>query len=165
MAEKKSVEQEQYGNINLEVTRKKKFRINGDPSTVLELNTSDMNIVTRLKTILPRLQELQKEATEKIDSVAISDDTENLDTIADFADVLCQIDSEMRALIDELFDANVSEVCAPSGSMYDPFAGEFRYEHIIEVIANLYADNITSEFKKMEQRVNSKTAKYTKKKR
>lgn len=165
MAEKKSVEQEQYGNINLEVTRKKKFRINGDPSTILELNTSDMNIVTRLKTILPRLQELQSEAQAKIDSVAISPETEDLTGIADFADVLCQIDSEMRALIDELFDANVSAVCAPSGSMYDPFNGEFRYEHIIEVIGNLYAENITSEFKKMEQRVNSKTAKYTKKKR
>ena len=165
MAEKKSVEKELFGNIDLEVTKKKKFRINGDADKVLELNISDMNIVTRLKTILPKLQDLQKEANEKIDAVAITPDSDDdLEAITGLADALVDIDTKMRNLIDELFDSNVSELCAPDGSMYDPFAGEFRYEHIISVIGDLYATNISEEFDKMSKRISKRTAKYTKKK-
>ena len=73
-----------------------------------------------------------------------------------------KIDMEMRQLVDEIFDSNVSEVCAPSGSMFDPFNGTFRYEHIIDVLSKLYKNNLNSEFKKMSARIRKKTSKYTK---
>ena len=49
--------------------------------------------------------------------------------------------------------------------MYDPVGGEFRFEHIIEVLLNLYANNLTSEFSKMQERVKKHTAKYANKRR
>ena len=38
----------------------------------------------------------------------------------------------MRELIDFIFQANVSSVCADDGTMADPLNGQFRFEHIIE---------------------------------
>ena len=73
------------------------------------------------------------------------------------------IDDKMREEIDFIFDAPVSKVCADGGSMYDPFEGMFRFEHIIDALSKLYETNLNSEFSKMKRRVSAKTSKYTKK--
>lgn len=139
-------------DIDLSVTRKKRFRIDGDDSRILELNTSDMNILLRLDEVEARLQSLA-------DSVTFdAEDTENAE-----ANVkkLLNTDKEMRDLMDYLFDSKVSEICAPSGTMYDPFNGKYRFEHIIETLFALYEDNIEAEYKKMNKNVQKHTAKYT----
>lgn len=139
-------------DIDLSVTRKKRFRIDGDDSRILELNTSDMNILLRLDEVESRLQSLA-------DSVTFdAEDTENAE-----ANVkkLLNTDKEMRDLMDYLFDSKVSEICAPSGTMYDPFNGKYRFEHIIETLFALYEDNIDAEYKKMNRNVQKHTAKYT----
>ena len=73
------------------------------------------------------------------------------------------VDTDMRNLIDYLFDSNVSEVCAPFGSMYDPIDGIQRYEHIINALIPLYDETISTETKKVQARVKKHTSKYTKK--
>jgi hypothetical protein len=60
-----------------------------------------------------------------------------------------------------MFDAPVSAAAAPSGSMYDPFNGSFRYEHIITAVMKQYEDNLQSEFSKMEKQLKKHTDKYT----
>lgn len=147
------------GDIDLSAIRKKRFRINGDNNTVLELNTSDMNILKRLEEFYPKLQKLAQEASLKKLSVEEAEDDKTFDKLTKS---LVKIDMSMRQMIDEIFDSNVSEVCAPSGSMMDPFNGEFRFEHIIETLANLYESNLSKEFKQMSQRMKKHTAKYTK---
>ena len=74
---------------------------------------------------------------------------------------LLNTDAEMRELMDYLFDSPVSAVCAPQGSMYDPFNGKYRFEHIMETLFALYESNIEAEYKKMKANVNKRTAKYT----
>lgn len=145
-------------------TPKKRFRINGDNNRILELNTSDITIVKRLKDIYPKLQELANDAIKKVDGVKdeTSETGERSIDLDQLADVLSEIDGNMRTLVDELFDANVSEVCAPDGSMYDPFNGVLRYEHIIETLANLYSTNFKDEVKAMNKRVQKHTDKYIK---
>ena len=64
--------------------------------------------------------------------------------------------------MDKLFDANVSETCAPSGTMFDPINGKFRFEHIIDVLSGLYESNMQSEIKKTASRIAKHTDKYTK---
>lgn len=145
-------------DIDLSPIKKQSFRINGDNDKMLELNTSDMNIVVRLNKIYPKLQKLADEAVEL--SKTDMDNTE--EGLNKFATKLEEIDVKMSNLVDELFDANVSAVCKDGGSMYDPFNGTFRFEHIINTLANLYTNNFSKEFSKMKQRVNKHTSKYIK---
>lgn len=141
-------------DINLSATRKKKFRIDGDDNRILELNTSDMNVLLRLDEVEQRLQNLA-------DSVTF--DSESGETAEQSVKKLLSTDKEMRELIDYLFDSNVSEICAPSGSMYDPFNGKYRFEHIVETLFTLYEENIEKEYKKMSKNVQKHTAKYVNK--
>lgn len=139
-------------DIDLSVTRKKRFRIDGDDSRIIELNTSDMNILLRLDEVEERLKTLA-------DSVTFDDEgaepEENIKR-------LLSTDKEMRDLMDYLFDSKISDICAPSGSMYDPFNGKYRFEHIMETLFTLYEENIEQEYKKMTTNVQKHTAKYTK---
>lgn len=134
-------------DIDLSVTRKKRFRIDGDNDRILELNTSDLTIIDRLENVYPKLDELCKAVGEL--------DTESSNKS------FREIDTQMRDLMDYLFDCNVSTICAPSGSMFDPLGGSFRFEHIIESLIKLYEENLTSELKRVQNRVKLHTSKYT----
>lgn len=149
-------------DIDLSAIEKKRFRINEDSNRILELNVSDMSVLTRLEDATPKLNAL----LSKLDGAneSMTDEDGELDT-SKLAKEFKEIDNQMREIVDFIFDANVSEVCAPDGSMYDPFNGKFRFEHIIETLIGLYNSNIASEFKKMELRTSKHTAKYTKKKK
>ena len=149
-------------DLNLSAIKKKRFRINGDSNKILELNTSDLSITSRLSKSYERLtkymDEVGKILSDIPDEGAVPDEVE--DTINE---QLTLVDDKMRKEIDFIFDAPVSEVCADGGSMYDPFDGMFRFEHIIDALTKLYENNLNSEFSKMKKRVSAKTSKYTKK--
>lgn len=142
-------------NIDLSVFRKKQFTIDGDENRILELDTSDLNIIKRIKEFYPKLEQLK----EKVQN--IPDFKE--DQIIDMAEFLDEIDSEMRVAVDTIFDSNVCEVCVPNGSMYDPINGRLRYEILIDVLGKLYDENLSAEIKKVNKRVEKHTAKYVKK--
>lgn len=142
-------------NIDLSVFRKKQFTIDGDENRILELDTSDLNIVKRIKEFYPKLQKLE----EKLQNIPDFKD----DQLVDIADFLDDIDSEMRTAVDAIFDSNVCEVCVPNGSMYDPINGRLRYEILIDVLSKLYDENLSAEIKKVNKRVEKHTAKYVKK--
>ena len=147
-------------DVNLTPVRKKRFRIDGDNARILELDTSDFSIITRLNTIYPKLEILAQKAADKFGDIDTDKSFDEL--VSETSDKLVSIDAEMREYVDELFGADVSKVCAPSGTMYDLFGGKFRYEHIIESIVNLYEDNINTEVDAIRNRVKRHTEKYTK---
>lgn len=149
-------------DLDLSVTKKKKFRFDKDDSRVVEVNTSDMNLMHRVSEAYPRLQDLQERATKLTEGLD-TESPEPLTEITTMAHRLAAVDAEMRDLIDYMFDAPVASAAAPSGSMYDPFSGSFRYEHIIAVMMKQYEDNLQSEFKKMERQLKAHTDKYTRK--
>lgn len=142
-------------DIDLSITRKKRFRIDGDDNRIIELNTSDMTILNRLDEADKQLRELADKATFGLSETG---DDDNADAVKE----LLATDKQMRAIIDYLFDAPVSDVCAPDGSMYDPFNGKYRFEHIMEILFALYEKNISEEIKKMRKNVQKHTDKYTK---
>ena len=148
-----------YIDINLSATRKKRIRVDGDDNRILELNTSDINILSRLRDGYPKLNALSSKLATIKDIDESDDIQENIAATANFID---EIDTEMRKILDFIFDANVSELCAPSGSMYDMFNGQYRFEIIIEALLKLYEDNINAEYKKMAKRVQKHTDKYIK---
>ena len=130
---------EQLNNIDLSATQRKEFTINNDPTKILRLNTSDLSMVTRLKVLYPKLKTLADDAMREFDNVDESDDVETF--ITKTSESLTKIDTEMRTLMDTLFDANVSELCAPEGTMYDPINGRLRFEYIIETLSNLFVSS------------------------
>jgi len=147
-------------DIDLSAIQKKRFRINGDNSKILELNTSDMRIASRLKEAYPRLNTLMDEVADEFNN--LPDEVEDEETLTKVADAVDKIDKKMRDEIDYIFDANVSEVCGSDGSMWDPIDGMFRYEHIIDKLAKLYENNLDKEFADMKRRVETKAGKYVK---
>jgi len=146
-------------DISLSVTRKKKFRIDGDDSRIIELNTSDINVIGRLNEAYKNLIEMANKASTILDDI----DTDTQEGLDKMVSALKDIDKEMRELIDFIFDSKISDICAPDGSMYDPFNGQFRFEHIIETLSGLYENNFDKEFKKMSSNVRKHTDKYVKK--
>ena len=147
-------------DLDLSITKKKKFRFDKDDNRIVEVNTSDMNLMQRVTDAYPRLQELQDKASKLTEGL----DIENGDAVADLATLatrLSTIDAEMRTMLDYMFDAPVSAAAAPDGSMYDPFNGTFRYEHIIAIMMTQYEKNLQSEFGKMENQLKKHTDKYT----
>lgn len=151
-------ESENVVDIELPQIKKARFRINGDSKKILELNTSDMGIVKRLNEVYPKLQELAKKATT-FDEEELKDNSD--EALAKFADKLDDIDRDMRSLVDELFQSNVSEVCCDDGTMYDLYGGMMRFEHIISKLSELYENNFKSEVSKVRARIKKHTNKYT----
>jgi hypothetical protein len=154
-------------DVDLSVTRKKKLRFDGDNNRIVELNTSDMNILARMYDAYPKLKEQQEKAAKIMDGVNLDnvedapefEVTENMLTVVDR---LKNIDNDMRELVDFMFNAPVSKAAAPDGSMYDPYEGSFRFEYIITVLLKQYENNLTTEFDKMSKQMDKHTAKYTK---
>lgn len=161
----------QYNNdiqdINLSAIRKKRFRIDGDDNRIIELNTSDLTILARLKDAYPKLIGIADKAFKDLPQIDVDEDDDFLNSkeTAELIDSLKEADCEMRDLIDYIFDSKVSEVCAPSGSMYDPINGQFRFEHIIETLAKLYETDVEKEMGAITDRVKKHTGKYTKKRK
>jgi hypothetical protein len=143
-------------DISLNLATKKKFRINGDNDKILELDISDFNIITRFNDSYPQLVELDNKIVELGKS---SDEETNME---EFSAKFKEIDTEMRKLIDTIFDTNVSKVCVSEGSMYDIVDGELRYEHILTQLIQLYETNINSELEKRRANVQKHTDKYAK---
>ena len=156
-------------DISLAPIRKKRFRIDGDDDRILELNTSDLNILSRLKETYPKLVETANKAFTNLPDIDVAPEDYDFQTdeaTNSLVEALKQADAEMRQWIDFIFQSNVSELCAPSGSMYDPINGQFRFEFIIDTLATLYENDISSEMQQISTRVQKHTAKYrrTKKK-
>jgi len=151
------VEQPVDMDIDLSATRKKRLRIDGDANRILELNVSDMNLLSRLTESYPKLEKLQEKAMKISEDVA--SDGDDFDEVK-LGKELKDIDKEMRKILDNIFNANVSEVCAPDGSMFDPFGGLCRYERIINALVSAYEENIAKEAESLRKNV----AKYASKK-
>ena len=148
-------------DIEIKSLKKQRFRINGDDNMILELNTSDMGVVTRFSELYPKLQELADKASKLGEDDEVTDDEDVLRMRVDkLGAQLKEVDTDMRAYIDELFDANVSEVCAPYGTMFDVVDGELRYDNIISIISGLLTDNIAKEVNAFKERMNKATKKY-----
>ena len=145
---------------NISLSSKKSFTIDGDNSRVIWLDLSDMNLLVRLNEIYPDIRKLAADAGDRM-SKAKTVDPEDISSINDISEILKDIDKQMREKLNYIFASDVADACEPTGNMYDMVNGEYRFEHIIDVLSQLYANNITAEYRKMQERVRKHTAKYT----
>jgi len=140
-------------NLDLSETARTKIWVNGDCTKVLELNLTDMGVMSRLQDSYPKLDELTAEV-KNLASADISDE----EIVATFK----KIDKQMRDIVDNIFDYPVCDICCDGGSMYDPVGGQLRFEYIIDRISKLYKTSLNEEFKRMQAKMKTHTAKYTK---
>lgn len=151
------------GNIDLSPIRKKRFTINGDENSVVELNTSDFSIINRMSEALPKLEDISKKMSSLNEGISEDKDEDSLVTDLEImANNIKSANDDIKGLIDYIFDSNVCGVCCPSGSMLDIIDGQFRYEFIIEALMGLYEETIKKETKKLQTRMAKHTDKYTK---
>ena len=148
-------------DVDLSETSKKTFMLKFGENDIrpLRLNPSDLMFVKRLNELYPKLQ---KDAEEAMGELDIDENKTSDEILSKTSEVLTRIDSEMREAIDKLFDTNVSEVCAPDGSMYDPINGKFRFEIIVEALSGLYESNLKLETAKTMDKLKKHTDKYLK---
>ena len=148
-------------DIEFKDLQKKKFRLDRDPNRVIELNTSDLSVISRLEEIYPKMLKFVHEAQEKypMDSDETSEDD------IEIGDAITYINEEMKKLLNWAFDSDIADKACPSGTLYDPINGKFRFEHIMEKLVGLYGDNFKQEFDAMRKRVDKHTSKYTKKRK
>lgn len=130
---------------------KKRYRIDGDDNRVLELDPSDLGVIMRFKDYYPKMLDITNKLALKL---------ENQDS--DLADALGEADGDLRACLDTIFDSNVSEICLPTGTLYDLTNGKYKFEIIIEALAPLWGENLKVEYRKLSARLKSHTSKYTK---
>lgn len=149
LTDKDKTVQDNVIDINIDGATRTRFRINGDPTAIIELNISDLGILGRLDTGLTKLEK----DMSRIASLNSEEDN--------FTGKLKEIDQQMRETVDYIFDYPVSAVCARYGTMYDLKDGKFRYEAIIDGLTKLYTENINAEYKKLQQRIKKHTDKYT----
>lgn len=147
-------------DIDLSALRKKRIRIDGDDNKIIEINVSDMGVINRLQEAYDRLISLANTYNLQEEESKAETDDDDFD-VGKTVETLRILDKEMRELVDFVFQANVSEVCASDGTMADPVNGQFRFEYIIEKFLAVYDKNFTEEFKKMSKNVKKRTNKYT----
>lgn len=136
-------------DLNIDSIKKQRFRINGDPDSIIELNLSDLNIHDRLEKGVDKL-------AEEMSTIAnLSDDD------ADISEKMKQANEKMCEWLDYIFDSPISKVFSKGGAMFDPINGMFRYEHILDKLTQLYTDNLNEEYKKLKTRISKHTDKYT----
>lgn len=146
-------------NLDMSESARRKIWINGDNTKVIELNLSDMGIITRLNDAYPKLDELSAEVREMASAEIPEDD--DATALSIMAEQFKSINEKMCDLVDMIFDYPVSAVCCDGGSMYDIVAGQYRFEYIIDKLSALYEDSINEEYKRMQKRMATHTNKYT----
>ena len=151
-------------DLDLGQIKKSKIRVDHDQTRVIELNLSDMNITQRMATAYKNLKKLAEDVQNLSDTLDLNvdeDDEEATEAAMNkLSTTLADLDKQMREEVDYLFDSKVSDVCVPTGTMYDLHDGEFTFEHIIRSLAELYTNNFKEEFEQMKQRVDKHTSKY-----
>lgn len=155
-------------DLDFSVLHRKKFRIDGDDSKVIELDVSDFSVLSRLEESYGKLNEMQKEAaklydlgkemSEREEDEEFSGELEAPEELKALNAQLKKVDQDMRSWVNFVFDYDVCSVISPEGTMYDVIGGNYRYEIIIDKLIAVYEENIKAETKKM----NSRLTKYTK---
>lgn len=153
---------------NISLSQKRAFSIDGDINRIIRIDTSDLNVTVRLEEVYPELLKLAIEATDKLASVRADRDEDDEDAkspLADYSEILKDIDRQMREKVDYIFASEVSDICMPKENLYSVYGGEFKFEHLVDTLMTLYANDISAEFKKMQARVKKHTEKYTKRRK
>lgn len=136
--------------VDVEITPvkvKQRFRIDRDNNKIIELDVTDISVVTRLESKIPELSGLADEL-----------DAATEDNLSEF---VAAMETKVRGIIDYIFDSNVADVICGNASIMAIIDGKFRFEYILETLLGLYGNNISKEADKVKAAHNKYVDKYS----
>lgn len=157
-------------NINLNISTRRKFTIDGDRDKVIFLDVNDLALVNRLSESITKMDEL-KDEWEKLEKLGDTSsevlegdeaDEALLKEVKDFSEQFTTVENKMRDIIDYIFDCEgLCQTVVGNSSVFSPVNGTYKFEQIIDVLTGLYEDSIGKEVKKLNtKKVEKKTSKY-----
>ena len=154
-------------NINLNLSTKKKFTLDGDPDRVIELDISDINIIDRATIAFRNIEKLQAdwEALPVPGDIEGEDDNlaERFSEIEDFSEKFSEIENKLKQEINFMFDSDISDTIFGTSSPFSIINGKFKFQHTVDVLMSLYENQIQSDIKKINRpKVVNKTQRYIK---
>lgn len=148
-------------NIQLNISEKQVYTINGNKDNFIKLNPNDMGIITRYNASIPNFKNIEAKYVQLMQDMAESANEDDEFDFEKFSGVFNETDKEMREAINFLFDYDVCSICAKDGSVFDLTDGEYAYIVIIETLLTLYGDTIADEMQKLTDKMKKHTSKYT----
>lgn len=131
-------------NLSFEVGYKE-YSINGDESRILRINTSDMNIITRMNKAEKELQKIADKCNSATADNAI--------------ETLSYLDNEVRKQINYVFDGDVSNIIFGNTNSISLAGGKPIFENFLEAVLPIIKEDISTEQKKIERKVSKYTSK------
>lgn len=123
----------------------KEYSINGDESRILRINTSDMNIITRMNKAEKELQKIADKCNSATADNAI--------------ETLSYLDNEVRKQINYVFDGDVSDIIFGNTNCISLAGGKPIFENFLEAVLPIIKEDISTEQKKIERKVSKYTSK------
>lgn len=123
----------------------KEYSINGDESRILRINTSDMNIITRMNKAEKELQKIADKCNSATADNAI--------------ETLSYLDNEVRKQINYVFDGDVSDIIFGNTNCISIAGGKPIFENFLEAVLPVIKEDISTEQKKIERKVSKYTSK------
>lgn len=128
------------------------IHVDNDPNRVIKLDLSDNGVFTRLRAAQPRLEALGAAFAERNSAGTFVADA--------YADAIIEVESQLKAIIDEVFNANVCGPACGGASLFTLDDGMYLFERIIDVLGDLYAEQMKVEQEAHKKRIAKHTAKY-----
>lgn len=135
---------------------KQRYTVGGDLDKVIELDTSDLNIVNRLSKAVPELNKLTdkwEKANESAEALSTAEDADSaLKHSKEFSDNMDAMEKAVRQILDDIFDSPVADTILGNTSAFSPVNGYYKFEHIINSLVKCYEQNIQDEAPKFNAR-------------
>ena len=125
----------------------KRLAINGDESRVIVINPSDIGIISRYNEVVPKLDEI----------IGKYDNIKN-PTLEKAAEIISELDTEARKIIDYIIGSPVSETVFGTANCLSSAGGQTIFENFLAAYMEYMTPAINDEFEKSKKRVE----KYTK---
>ena len=150
-------DQNEVVDVTINMSQRRPFRLNRDPNKIIYLDVADMGVGMRLRTAYDNLIKMMEKIADLGSKEDMTEDEQKtvLKTMED-------LNERMKEQVDYIFNSPVADMCCDGGTMWDPYMGMFRFEHIIDALCGLYENNLSYEFMKMRSRVNGKVTQYRK---
>ena len=144
-------------DISLSEVGKKPIRFDNDDNRVVYINISDVGVIGRISDSLPNIENILADVFT-VDLTEAETDAEKTANV--LSEVFANGDKQIRELIDNIFNAPVSDAACNEGNMLDIFNGSYRFEYILTALMNVYEDNISKEYSTMASKISKHTDKY-----
>lgn len=131
-------------NLNIN-TGIKEYSINGDESKILRINTTDMNILSRISKAEKELKKIAESCNNVTEDKAI--------------EMLSELDTKVREQIDYIFDGKVSDIIFGNINCISAAGGKPIFENFLDAVLPVIKEDISAEQENLNKKVNKYTSK------